>query len=107
MNTKSERFEMRLDPEIIERVDTWRSEQMDIPSRAEAIRRLTEYGLSAYQSHPVKLDDGSKLILVMLSELYEKMNVKGEIEPSFIKSVIYDGQYWALKWQYPGIFLSL
>jgi uncharacterized protein len=44
---KSERFEMRLDPAAVERIDAWRREQPDLPSRTEAIRRLVELGLGA------------------------------------------------------------
>jgi hypothetical protein len=44
---KSERFEMRLDPAAVERIDAWRREQPDLPSRTEAIRRLIELGLGA------------------------------------------------------------
>ena len=47
MNAKSERFEMRLSPELIAMLDQWRREQPDLPARAEAIRRLVEIGLKA------------------------------------------------------------
>ena len=46
MVPKTERFEMRFDPAILERVDMWRGEQGDLPSRAEGIRRLVEAGLA-------------------------------------------------------------
>ena len=45
MNAKSERFEMRLSPELIAQLDQWRREQPDLPPRAEAVRRLIELGL--------------------------------------------------------------
>lgn len=51
----------------------------------------------------MKLSDGEKLIVLMLSELYEKLDVKGEIEPEFIKSAIFNDQLWSLKWKYSGI----
>ena len=44
--TKTERFEMRLETTMIKRVDAWRRKQEDLPSRAEAFRRLIELGLS-------------------------------------------------------------
>jgi uncharacterized protein len=47
MAPKTERFEMRLETTMIERVDTWRRKQEDLPSRAEAFRRLVELGLAA------------------------------------------------------------
>jgi len=39
------RFEMLAPPAWIARVDEWRRQQPDLPSRAEAIRRLVEKGL--------------------------------------------------------------
>ncbi len=41
------RFEMRLPPELAEGIDRWRREQPDLPSRAEAARRLIEIGLAS------------------------------------------------------------
>ena len=47
---------------------------------------------------------GEKLIIMMLCELYEHFDVKGEIKPDFIKNVISTGHYWALDYEYRGIF---
>ena len=41
----SNRFEMRATDSWLHRVDDWRRKQPDLPSRAEAIRRLVELGL--------------------------------------------------------------
>ena len=51
----------------------------------------------------MKISDGEKLILLMLSELYEKMGIQGEIEPEFIKSAIFRDQLWGIPWKYSGI----
>lgn len=51
----------------------------------------------------MKITDGEKLILLMLSELYEKMGVDGEIDPEFIKSAIFRDQLWGIPWKYSGI----
>lgn len=51
----------------------------------------------------MKISDGEKLIILMLSELYEKLGVEGEIEPDFIKTAIYSDQLWGIKWKYSGI----
>jgi antitoxin MazE len=45
MTSRTERFELRLDSKTIDQVDRWRSEQSDLPSRSEAVRRLIETGL--------------------------------------------------------------
>jgi hypothetical protein len=38
---------VRLQPELAAPLDDWRRQQQDLPSRAEAIRRLVELGLKA------------------------------------------------------------
>lgn len=35
----------RLQPEFLKRLDDWRRQQPDLPSRPEALRRLAEKGL--------------------------------------------------------------
>ena len=51
----------------------------------------------------MKISDGEKLILLMLSELYEKLEVDGEIDPEFIKSAIFHDKSWSIPWKYVGI----
>lgn len=46
MPLKTERFEMRIELEMLERIDAWRRRQDDLPARAEAIRRLIEQSLA-------------------------------------------------------------
>jgi hypothetical protein len=46
----------------------------------------------------MKLSDGEKLILIMLSDVYEKLEIEGEINPKFVKSAIGSGHPWGLKW---------
>jgi uncharacterized protein YfbU (UPF0304 family) len=50
------------------------------------------------------LTDSEKLILIMLSEIHEKLGIKNAVDPNFLKEAIYSGNAWGLKWQYPGIF---
>jgi uncharacterized protein len=42
---KEARLEMRVDESWLKRIDDWRRKQDEIPSRAEALRRLTDYAL--------------------------------------------------------------
>ena len=37
----------RWSPRAIEQIDDWRCQQLDVPNRPEAIRRLVEIGLKA------------------------------------------------------------
>jgi len=42
---KSVRFIFSAEPSLLARVDNWRRKQADLPSRAEAVRRLLESAL--------------------------------------------------------------
>ena len=68
---KTERFEMRFDPETLDQVDTWRRGQADLPSRAEALRRLVGVGLAMTGCGEVRLSAGEKLILMILRDLVD------------------------------------
>lgn len=103
MPARTERFEMRLDQETLDTVDEWRSDQRDLPSRAEAIRRLIGIALTPRSGRDTKISDGEKLILSMLSDLYKHEKVKTGIDPSFVMEAIYGGHYWGLGWQYQGL----
>src|SRR3546814_4558478 len=46
MRTKSERFELRLDQSILDRIDEWKDALPDRPSRSEAVRRLVDQALT-------------------------------------------------------------
>lgn len=52
----------------------------------------------------MELSGPERLILIMLSEIYEKLGIQGEINPEFVKAVIFDNQTWGLVWEYPGVF---
>ena len=101
---KTERFEMRLDQHNLQRIDTWRAEQPNQPSRAEAMRRLVDAGLAVLGSDDVRITHGEKLILMMLRDFYKHHEVEGEIEPDFVSEVLGGGHYWGLEWEYSGLF---
>jgi uncharacterized protein YfbU (UPF0304 family) len=54
----------------------------------------------------MQLTNSEKLILVMLSEVYEKLGIKGEsgVDPKFIQSAIFSGHTWGVEWKYSWIF---
>ncbi len=104
MNLKTERFEMRLDQSILDKIDSWRGKQDDYPSRAEAVRRLIEVGLASTGDTTLNLKESEKLIVSLLCDLHKGLSVKGELDPNFIQDAMYGGHYWGLKWQYPGLF---
>jgi uncharacterized protein len=101
---KTERFELRLDQSVLDNVDEWRSRQDDFPSRAEAVRRLMEAGFRTLEGKKIKFSEGEKFTTLMLCEVYKHLKIKGEINPKFVEAALHGGHYWALRWQYPGIF---
>lgn len=104
MALKSERFEMRLDEAILDRVDKWRAKQDEIPSRAEAMRRLIEIGLARAGSDVVSFSDGEKLLTIMMRDLYKHLKVNGDVDPDFMGEVLWGGHYWAPRWEMQGLF---
>lgn len=43
----------------------------------------------------------------MLCQLQKGLKVKGDTDFNFIEKAILGGHFWALKWEYPGIFLGI
>ena len=104
MEQKSERFEMRLEPATLRRVDDWRAAQPDLPSRAEAIRRLINSGLSK-DERKFRPSSGEKLIIAMLCDLYRQLNVEeGGIDPALIDNAAVGRHHWALEWELQPMF---
>ncbi len=52
----------------------------------------------------MKLSDGERLILIMLSEIHEKLKIENGVDTALVKSAIYHGNLWALERQFVGIF---
>lgn len=73
MSPKTERFEMRLDEETLTKIDKWGELQKDSPSRAEAIRRLINVGLSNIPNQQVTISDGERLLLFMMRDIYKHL----------------------------------
>lgn len=105
MPRKTERFEMRLDPDTVKRVDDWRAAQTDLPSRAEAMRRLVNSGLSMDERR-FQPSGGEKLIIAMLCDLYSHLDVDGGIDPAIVAGAAFDRQHWAVEWEYGNLFES-
>lgn len=104
MVPKSERFEMRLDPATIDRIDAWRDRQGDLPSRAEAIRRLIDMGLSRTTAEGFHLTDGEKLTTWLLTEILKHQ--KGYPDQKMVdllQDAISGGHHWAIRWKLSGV----
>jgi len=103
MAPKTERFEMRLDQSILDRVDVWRSRQADLPSRAEVIRRLIEDGLEEPDPKDFRPTNPEKLMMWMLSEIMKGQKNYEKDTVELIREAIYGGHFWALDWELTGI----
>ncbi|MER9348755.1 YfbU family protein [Mesorhizobium sp. M0227] len=103
MVPKTERFEMRLEPETLDRVDEWRAQQDDVPSRSEAIRRLVEKGLGASSSNTLQPTNTEKLMMWMLAEILKNQDTEEDKTAELIQKTIYGGHFWALQWELTGI----
>lgn len=104
MGTMGERFEMRVDEDLMARVDLWRTRQGDVPSRAEAMRRLVESALARGSGNPVPFSDGEKLLVMMVRDIHKQVVKNPEIDVDFIAEMIWGGHYWAGSWKMPGLF---
>jgi uncharacterized protein YfbU (UPF0304 family) len=51
----------------------------------------------------MKLSNGEKLILIMLSDLHKKLDIKGEIDADFVQSAIFSDNPWGFDWKYGEI----
>lgn len=106
MPPKSERFELRLEQETLDKVDAWRRDQADMPSRAEAVRRLVEAGLGAgTEPQRVNTSNAERLITYLLCDLHEKMaGQDSELDSGLIRRALMDGHTWALEMKYGHLF---
>ncbi len=105
MEAKTERFELRLEQDMLGRIDEWRTSIGRGASRSEAARRLMENGLQQFSKNEVQISDGEKVIMSMLHGILNKLDNKDvEMDQEFVLDVLVGGHYWALAWQYPGLF---
>lgn len=98
------RLEIRIDSQLLERVDLWTEGRTDVDNRSEAIRKLIEIGLQGIQpkDEEVRLSKGEELILRLLAErwcedkgLLEKSSTR--INPKALFDALIHGQYWAMR----------
>ncbi len=107
MNQKTERFEMRLDPALMKQLDEYRAKEDDLPSRAEAVRRLLSRALSADMKE-VRPTPVERLMLWMQAETLKQVcRVSGEPHEGetadLVLDTLYGGHFWALNWELSGL----
>jgi uncharacterized protein YfbU (UPF0304 family) len=105
MALKSERFELRLEQDALDRVDDWRRAQSDLPSRAEAVRRLVEAGLGALTpSRRLNPSNVEKLMLYLMCDIHEKIVASDELNPKLISRALLYGHTWGIEMEYGNLF---
>lgn len=103
MSPKTERFEMRLDEEVIAAVDRWRTQRGG--SRAEAVRQLIDIGLQAADRQPLRFSPGETLTVYMLCEIIKGLKVPThEIDTKLIQEALLGGHLWGFRWGMSGLF---
>lgn len=103
MQAATERFEMRLDPADLDRIDEWRGSQPGLPSRSEAVRTLLNVALRPRVA-PTPFSDGEKILLWMISDLFKSLKIKSDFEPKFMQKALVGGHYWAIRREHSGLF---
>ena len=104
--SKTERFELRLDPKTAGLIDSWADDHPEVASRAEAIRRLVEAGLAADgKRERLNPSRSEKLIIWLLTELLKQHDEYDDIKSvNLIQEALYGGHFWALESEFSGLF---
>lgn len=100
----TERIELRLDSELLARVDDWMERTENSGTRSEAIRRLIELGLGTITGKAIHLTDGDKLNFLLLADIAKALKVKTEVDTEFMSEVMFGGHYWGPTWKMTGLF---
>ena len=104
---KAERLELRLDEELVNRIDTWMNETGQASSRSDAVRQLIDIGLGTVTGKSIHLTDGDKLNFMMLRDIMKHLKIKDaetDVRFEFVAETIYGGHYWAPTWEMQGLF---
>lgn len=102
---RTERLELRLDGEMLQRVDEWIEQTGSASSRSDAVRQLVDIGLGTMTGKAIHLTDGDKLNFMMLRDIAKALKIKNaDTDADFVAESIYGGHYWAPTWEMQGLF---
>lgn len=105
MQPKTERFELRFDQDTLQKLDSWRGQQDDVPTRAEAVRRLINRAIDFESDRNIHFSHGERLVLHLLCDIHRKLDVVDGVDAGLVSSALLGGHHWALKWKYGGTLL--
>lgn len=100
----TERIEVRLNEDVVSRVDEWMERTGNASSRSDAIRQLVELGLGTVTGKAIHLTAGDKLNFTLLRDIAKHLKVETDVDTEFISEVMYGGHYWAPTWEMQGLF---
>ena len=100
----TERIEIRLDEDVLKRVDDWMKRTGGATSRSDAIRQLVDLGLGTVTGKAIHLTAGDKLNFLLLRDIAKHLKVDTNTNLDFMSEVIYGGHYWAPTWEMQGLF---
>lgn len=49
------------------------------------------------------LSTGERLIILMLTEIYQKLEINGNVDASFVQEAVLGGHHWALEWEFENM----
>lgn len=101
---RTERLELRLDGELLERLDEWIQRTGRASSRSDAVRQLVDIGLATATGKAINLTDGDKLNFMLLRDIAKHLKVDTETNVDFMADAIYGGHYWGPVWEMSGLF---
>ena len=102
---RTERFELRLDYDLLQRVDEWMERTGQASSRSDALRQLVDIGLGSMTGKSIHLTDGDKLNFMVLRDIVKHLKIKdAETNVDFVAETLYGGHYWAPTWEMQGLF---
>ncbi len=101
---RTERLELRLDEELLQRIDEWMERTGHASSRSDAVRQLVDLGLNTITGKSIDLTAGDKLNFMLLRDLVKHLKVPTETNVDFVAESIYGGHYWAPTWDMHGLF---
>lgn len=76
---ETRKHEIPLDEEMLARVGSWRSQQPDPQSLAEALQRLIDVGLTVSSKGRGRFSEGEKLILWALRDVWRHQPPRGRL----------------------------
>ena len=101
---RTERLELRLDEDLLQRIDEWAEQTGQASSRSDAVRQLVDLGLNTVTGKSIHLTAGDKLNFMLLRDIAKHLKVPTETDVDLMAEVIYGGHYWAPAWEMQGLF---